>query len=118
MKILEIIVEGDLRKGTQLSLPNIEIYPELTNSNPYHAYRFGLQLAASPDNTIDKEGPIGTDFLTIGYSSADQKIIDDAKKRFGLNNSKKLGGKFSKELTNTNTVSPVANLGPVKRKSK
>jgi len=47
MKILEIIVEGELRKGTRRSIPNLEIYPDLTNSNPYHAYRFGLQLLHS-----------------------------------------------------------------------
>lgn len=108
MKINEIIVEDNLRKGTRNSLSNIQSYPKLdNNANPYLAYRFGMELAGSPDNDIEQRGPIGSEFTTIGYSDADQEIIDHASTKFGLIR-KTHGGKGSVENNTVNSTSPVA----------
>ena len=112
MKINEIIIEeiqrGKLRKSTRQSLSGIESYPYLdNNSHPYVAYRFGMALARSPDDVIDPLGPIGSEFTTIGYSDADQEIIDHTRKEFGLP-VRKLSGKGSVELDKINKTSPVA----------
>lgn len=118
MKINEVIVEEKLRKGTRNALSNVQSYPKLdNNNNPYLAYRFGMELAGSPDSDMDLRGPIGSEFTTIGYSSADQKIIDHAAKRFGVKR-KTHGGKGSVELSNTNITSPIQPRGPIKKKSK
>lgn len=108
MKINEIVNEAKLRKGTRNGLSNIQSYPKLdNNANPYLAYRFGMELAGSPDRDMDQRGPIGSEFTTIGYSDADQEIIDHAAKKFGLKR-KTHGGKGSVELDKVNTTSPVA----------
>lgn len=112
MKINEIIVEeitrGKLRKGTRNGLSDIQSYPYLdNNSHPYVAYRFGVALARSPDDVKDPLGPIGSEFTTVGYSSADQEIIDHARKEFGLK-TRKHSTKGSVELDKVNKVSPVA----------
>jgi hypothetical protein len=108
MKINEIVIESKLRKGTRNGLPNVQTYPKLdNNANPYLAYRFGIELAGSPDRDVDQRGPIGSEFTTIGYSDADQAIIDHAAKKFGLNR-KTHGGKGSAELDSTSVISPVA----------
>jgi hypothetical protein len=112
MKINEIISEAKdrakLRKGTRESLPNVQSYPYLDNNNhPYLAYRFGVALAPSPRDVDHKEGPIGSEFITIGYSDADQEIIDHARKEFGLP-VRKHSGKGSVELDSVGKTSPVA----------
>jgi hypothetical protein len=106
--ITEVIKRGELRKSTRQSLSNVNSYPYLdNNSHPYVAYRFGMALARSPDDVIDPLGPIGSEFTTVGYSDADQEIIDHARKEFGLK-VRKHSGKGSEELEKINKVSPVA----------
>ena len=112
MKINEIITEakekGQLRKATRNSLSNIHSYPYLdNNAHPYVAYRFGVALAKSPREVTAKEGPIGSEFTTVGYSDADQEIIDHARKEFGLP-VRKHSTKGSFELDKINKTSPVA----------
>ena len=109
MKINEIVNEAQIRKAARLALPDLQSYPELdNNNNPYLAYRYGLELAGSPDAPdVDKQGGFGSEFATIAYSDADQKIIDHANKKFGIKG-KKQGGKGSVELDKVNKTSPVA----------
>lgn len=110
MKINEIVSEskGKIRKAAREALPDLKSYPFLDNNNhPYMAYRFGIALASSPRDVTDTEGPIGSEFTTIGYSDADQEIIDHAAKQFGLK-TRSHGGKGSKELATVNKSSPVA----------
>lgn len=112
MKINEIVTEakerGKLRQSVSDSLSDIQSYPSLdNNSNPYLAYRFGVALAKSPRDVTAKEGPIGSEFTTIGYSDADQEIIDRASKEFGIK-PRRLSKKGSAELNNVNKTSPVA----------
>ena len=112
MKINEIVTEakekGKIRKATQNSVSNLHSYPYLDNNvHPYVAYRFGLALAKSPRDVSAKQGPIGSQFTTIGYSDADQEIIDHARKEFGLP-VHKLSTKGSFELDSVNKSSPTA----------
>ena len=108
MKINEIVTEGDVRKGSKNALPNLQSFPHLdNNANPYLAYRFGIELAGSPDVDADAQAGTGSEFVTVGYSSADDEIIDHAAKKFGLKR-KTHGGKGSVELDKVNKVSPVA----------
>jgi hypothetical protein len=105
MKINDIITEASkLRKGAQRATPDMQTWPALNNNNsPYAAYRFGLALAGSPDfdEKMDKHGPIGGDFTTIGYTKADQEILDAAS------------SKGSTELESVSKVSPVRKVGPI-----
>jgi hypothetical protein len=108
MKITEIVTEAKLRKGARAAIPDLESYPKLdNNNNPYLAYRFGMELAGSPDVDVDKQGGFGSEFATVAYTDADRKIIDHAKKKFGIP-TKKQTSKKSKELDNVNKTSPVA----------
>ena len=112
MKINEIVVEAKgrkkLRKATTQSLSNIQSYPYLDNANhPYTAYRFGVALARSPSDVDYLEGPIGTEFTTLGYSAADQEIIDHTRKEFGLP-VRKHSTNGSAELDTANKTSPIA----------
>lgn len=122
MKIRDIISEGaglsKLRKGAQTATPDLEVFPQLdNNNNPYLAYRFGVAMAVSPDTHMDREGPIGSEFTTIGYTDADREIIDGAKKLMGVTSNKKSTGK-SQESDWVNKQSPMQPKGPVKRKGK
>lgn len=110
MKINEIIVEarGQLRKAAQLATPDMESWPALdNNNNPYLAYRFGVALAGSPDQTMDQEAAIGSQLTTIGYTEADRKITAAAAKVMGVK-SRKQSSKGSTELPKVNKTSPVA----------
>lgn len=117
MKITEIITEATkLRKGAQRATPDMQSWPALNNNNsPYAAYRFGIALAGSPDQTMDKNGPIGGDFTTIGYTSADQEILDAAATAMGVT-PKQQTSKTSLELDSVQKNSPVQARGPIQRK--
>lgn len=109
MKIKEIVAEAKLRKGARRAIPDLESYPKLdNNNNPYLAYRFGMELAGSPDVDVDEQGGFGSEFATIAYSDADREIIDHAKKKFGIP-TKKQSNKKSLELDKIGITSPVAN---------
>lgn len=121
MKINEIITESKerLRQGAERGIPDLETYDYLDNNNhPYMAYRFGIALAVSPDTHMDREGPIGSKFTTIGYTDADREIIEKAKQIIGVKGTKHSSGKTSQEMDFVNTQSPFQPRGPVKRKSK
>ena len=111
MKINEVVSESaraKMRKGTTQSLSNINSYPYLdNNSHPYVAYRFGVALAKSPNDVKDLQGPTGSEFTTIGYSDADQEIIDHARKEFGIKK-RVHSTRGSEEVSAVNKVSPVS----------
>lgn len=108
MKVNEIVSEAKLRKGTTNALSNLQSYPHLdNNANPYLAYRFGIELAGAPDVDADQQAGTGSEFVTVGYSDADEEIINHASKKFGLKR-KTHGGKGSVELDSVGKTSPVA----------
>lgn len=120
MKINEIVTEAKLRKGSQASTPDMQTWPALNNNNsPYAAYRFGIALAGSPDfiADMDKNGPIGGDFTTIGYTTADKEILDAAARKMGVAPTQQTSDD-SKELDSTNKYSPTRKVGAIQRLSK
>lgn len=108
MKINEIISEGVLSNTSKAATPNLETWPELDNNNsPYAAYRFGVAMAGAPDMQMDKRGPIGGRFTTIGYSDADDEILKAAAKTMGVSAEQETGD-GSEEADYVNKASVVA----------
>jgi len=105
MRAKEFIPEGqeraELRKGVAQSMSNLTVYDRLdNNNNPYLAYRFGIALAGSPTEDMDKRSAIGSDFVMADYTDADTKIRQGAEKVMGVRSTKSTG-KGSKELDDT-----------------
>jgi hypothetical protein len=89
-----------------ISIPAISI--NKANGSPYLAYRFGLAMAGAPDYPTAAAGAIAGDPLLASYTDAELEIINAAAKMVGAGKVKKLSSNRSEELSNTNTVSPVA----------
>lgn len=118
MKVNEIVIEGKLRKGARNATPDMQTWPALNNNNsPYAAYRFGIALAGSPDYGMDKSGPIGGDFTTVGYTDADKEILDGAAKIMGVASTQETS-KGSKELDIIQKQSPTRKVGAILLKTK
>lgn len=93
--------------ATKRALPHLNSYEYLDNNNhPYMAYRFGIALAGSPDNTMYPRGTIGSDFTISSFSDGDEAIRKAAEKFMGVNSINHTSAK-SKELKDTNTNSPI-----------
>jgi len=93
----------------QNALPNVRIHPDLDNSSPYKAYRYGIAMAGAPNNQGDPLAGIGQKMITVGYTDADDAIIASADK-FMSSKSKPITSKGSQELKDTNKTSPVAKV--------
>ena len=111
MKINEIIVEtaGKMKGSTKHSLPSPADWPDLdSNNNSYKQYRFGIACARAPDQ---QDMPFTTsthmNLVTIGYSQADEEILDAAAKVMGVA-PHRLGSSKSQELDEINKTSTVA----------
>lgn len=120
MKINEVINEGTLSRGFTDASPGLETWPELNNNNnPYLAYRFGLAMANNNENSFDRDGPVGGDFTTIGYTDADKEILSRAAGLMGVS-PKKRTNERSIETPDVNSKSVTQPRGPValKKKSK
>ena len=107
----------EFRHDAMGALPDAHAWPELDNSSGYLAYRFGVAMAGMPDQKMDVAGPTGLKMVTIGYTKADQEIIDATQ---GLIGTPKVrispGG--SREMPDVHAVSPVANWNKVAAKKK
>jgi hypothetical protein len=77
------------------------------NNNPYLAYRMGVAMAGSPGSTMDTDGPLGSNFVTVDYTEGDAVIRRSAEKLMGAP-SREVTGKGSDEIDNINTQSSVA----------
>jgi hypothetical protein len=118
MKIKDIIVsEGKLRKDTRYAMPNMRIHPDLDNSSPYKAYRYGVAMAGAPDQAMDPAGPTGQKMITVGYTEADDAIVQAADKMMN-SPSVQITSNGSEEVPYVNSQSPMQSQGPIKRKSK
>ena len=98
MRAKEFIPEGqeraELRKGVAQSMSNLTVYDRLdNNNNPYLAYRFGIALAGSPTEDIDKRSAIGSDFVMADYTGHRGRLVAD---------------RGSREPKTTETASPVS----------
>jgi hypothetical protein len=105
-----LVREEKLRKGSRDAAPGMTAWPALNNNNnPYHAYRFGITLAGSPDNHVEKEGPVGGNFITMSYTDGDEQILRAAAKKMGFSSKSMGSSKKSCELPDVHKSSPVAN---------
>jgi hypothetical protein len=111
VKIKDIIVEASrLRRSAEAAIPDAQFYPALDNSSPYDSYRFGIALAGSPDETMDRHGPTQSKMVTLAYTDGDAEIINKANEIMGVK-SKALTSKKSQESSTVDTKSgPVANI--------
>lgn len=109
MRLHEIISEAKtkIRKDTRYSLPNMRVHPDLDNSSPYKAYRYGVALAGAPNQDMNQDGPIGQKMITIGYTEADDEIVQAADKLMN-SKSQQVTSDGSKEVPLVNNSSPVA----------
>jgi hypothetical protein len=106
--IKEALGPQNMAADHRTSIPNAHYFPDLDNSSGYKAYRFGVALAGMPDHPMPQDGSTGLKMVTIGYTAADDIIIDSTSKLFGAKKVR-LTPRGSTELKDTNTVSPVAN---------
>lgn len=90
---------NSLRKNTYLD----------NNNNPYLAYRMGVAMAGSPESTMNQEGPLGSNFVTLDYTEGEAEIRRSAEKLMGTP-SQAVTGKGSEETLNVNTLSTVAKI--------
>lgn len=106
-----VLREEQLRKGVRDASTGMTAWPALNNNNnPYHAYRFGIAMACSPDEGIGKEGPVGGNFVTMSYTDGDEKILKSAAKRMGISSKSMGSSKKSAELPDVHKVSTVAKI--------
>jgi len=121
MKITEIIVESQLPLDQVSATPGMKIHKELQSSDPYDSYKFGVNLAGSPDlhHPPDLEGPAGQALVTVAYTDACEAIIDATEKAHGVS-SKRISPRGSQEAADVHKVSPHRSVGPIalNRKSK
>lgn len=111
MRLKEIINERSvkpLRKSAKASISGLRKNAALDNNNhPYAAYRMGVAMAGSPDETMDQSGPLGSNFVTVDYTEADAEIRRGAEKVMGVKSSE-VTGKGSVEADYVNTQSITA----------
>ena len=98
--------EAVLRADTQYAMPNVRIHPDLDNSSPYKAYRYGVAMAGQPTQDFDPNGPIGQKMITVGYTEAEDNIVR-ATDKVMKSKSKAITSTGSKELPDTYTTSPI-----------
>lgn len=115
MKIRDLY-EADTkwREDSKHALPDAHRWPDLDNSSPYPAYRFGVALAGAPHYAMNKKGPVGQNMMTIGYTDADREILRQAGEMMGVS-SEHITSKESTELPDTQTISPVPQNSGAKR---
>lgn len=103
-----------------LSLPNTYMIPELSNSNFYDIYRFGVAIAAvrgeggSEDNVQDKNRPkfrpeskLGKHPTVSSFDPNVGKVIDKALAKVNKHGKQAVSTSGSDEMKDTNKGSPV-----------
>ena len=107
-ELYEAKARESLKQFEQDAIPGMSVYDGLDNSDSYASYRFGVALAPSPDfSDMSKKSALANSFAMIDYTDADAKIRKGAEKTMGVKSSSSTSSK-SKELTDTNKLSPVA----------
>ena len=110
MRAKEFISEDDnlnsLPTSAEAAMPNGHVWPDLDNSSPYHAFRFGVALAGSPDKVYPKDGPTGQKMVTVAYTQEEQDILDHTGRQMGFK-SKAISNPPSEETGDVNKASPV-----------
>lgn len=91
------------------AIPNVRIEPSVRNTDTYMHLRYGMALAAAAaqqDSEWEQESAWSENFITLGYTDAEQTIVDNADKLMGVSGVK-LSGR-SQEHSDVGTKSPVA----------
>ena len=122
MRIVELLTEDDsgssgggntgkkgkLTKHQQANIPGVRRYPD-TAAHYYDMYRYGLHLAASPDDSaVEPAGPTANEMVTVSYSNAEKDMHNHAAKKMGFK-SKAVSSHESFESGDTYTTSPISN---------
>ena len=97
------------------SMVNAHLYPDLDNSSGYMAYRFGVAVAGLPNQKMDVAGPTGLKMVTIGYTPAEDEILNAAANLIGTPKVQLTPG-GSRENKDVNKTSPVSNWNPRNKK--
>ena len=113
MKISEIISEAKtpkLHPNADAALPGARDWEELNqNNDAYLQYRFGIATAGAPDPQF-MPGKTAThqNLVTVGYTQADDDILDSAAKVLGVKAARQLTTRGSNEPVDINKTSVVA----------
>jgi hypothetical protein len=113
MKINEIVSEAKTPKfhpNTDAALPNARDWEDLNqNNDAYLQYRFGIATAGAPDPQF-MPGRTAThqNLITVGYTQADDDILDAAAKVLGVKTARQLTTRGSNEPATINKTSVVA----------
>jgi hypothetical protein len=95
-----------LHPNHKSAIKGMTTYPELPGWY-YDMYRFGVDMAGSPDGDMDRTSATANQLVTLAYSDADAEIINRSRKNMGLKG-KTLTSKDSREDADTNKKSAVA----------
>ena len=114
MKINEIIAEGKLPRDQVAATPGMKVHPQLQSSDPYDAYKFGVNMGGAPDfhHPPDLEGPAGQQLVTVAYTDACEDIIDATERAHGVK-SKRISPRGSQETNDVHKVSTTRSVGPI-----
>jgi len=135
MKIKDIILEAinsDLNNdgipdNQQTATPGLRSHYHLSNSDPYHPWRFAalfLAGAGAADGKYEhepsKDGPNGQSLITASYSDGERRILDQASKAFGPEATDyiQLTPDGSAEINDVHKVSPTRKVGAIVRITK
>jgi len=115
MKISEIITEAktpDLSKEAEAAIPGARDWEELNQNNDgYLQYRFGIAAAAAPDEQyMPAKTATHQNLVTIGYTEADDEILDAAARALGVKGARRLTSRNSEEPPEINQTSVVAKV--------
>ncbi len=111
MRAKEFITEADrLRRSAEAAIPDAHLYPALDNSSPYASYRYGVALAVSPNETMDRNGPTQSKMVTLAYTEGDAEIITKANKIMGVKGKALTSKKSQESSTVDKNGSPVAKI--------
>lgn len=112
MKVNEIVTEGKTPtpdKNVEAALPNAKDWEDLNqNNNGYLQYRFGIAMAGAPDPQYMSKTATHQNLVTIGYTAADDEILDAAARALGVKAARRLTSKKSEEPPEINQTSVVA----------
>jgi len=92
------------------TIPDMQRYNDLDNSNPYMQWRFMVAAAGEPYNKdsfrMKKTGPTAQKFVTVAYTQADADILNATAKTLGVKGTA-ITTKTSSEPPDTDSTSPV-----------
>jgi hypothetical protein len=114
MKITEIITEAQLPMDQVSATPGMKVHAELQSSDPYDAYKFGVNMGGAPDfhHPADLAGPAGQQLITVAYTDACEAIIDATERAHGVT-SKRISPRGSQETADVHKNSTTRKVGPI-----